>query len=88
MKDLAFLPILNWFDVGVALELEASELKVIKKNFSGDLKRQRNEMFQLWLNNEEVTIDTLVKALLDTDNIEAALKYYHTKGITIIVIKA
>ena len=83
MKDLAFLPILNWFKVGVALELSVSRLKLIEKNFSGDVEWQRMEMFDLWLNSGEVTIDNLVKALLDTDNIEAALELYHTKGIVI-----
>ena len=69
--------------MGVALELSVPKLQVIEDDFSRDLKRQRMEMFQLWLTSGEVTIDNLVEALLDTDNIEAALELYHTKGIVI-----
>ena len=69
--------------MGVALELSVSRLKLIEKNSPGDLEQQRIEMFDLWLTSGEVTIDNLVEALLDTDNIEAALELYHTKGIVI-----
>ena len=84
LSDISFLPILNWFEVGVALNLKEYELKVIESDHKGDLKRQKMEMLQLWLDQgEEATYEALVKALLKTDNVGAALELYHTKGIVI-----
>ncbi len=46
------------------------------------MTRQRTEMFDLWLHNGEVTDKVLVKALVNTNNFEAALKLYDIKGKT------
>ena len=79
--DISFLPVLNWFEVGVALNLEEYELKVIEMDHKGDQKRQKMEMLQLWLDQgEKATYEALVEALLKTDNVGAALELYHTKG--------
>ena len=70
--------------MGVALNLKEYELKVIESDHKGDLKRQKMEMLQLWLDQgEEATYEALVEALLKTDNVGAALELYHTKGIVI-----
>ena len=81
ISDISFIPVLNWFEMGVALNLEEYELKVIESDHKNDLKRQKMEMLQLWLDQgEEVTYEVLIKALLKTDNVEAALQLYHTRG--------
>ncbi len=73
MRELSLLPLLNWFEVGLALGLDKHKLDIIRENHRGDLEIQRKEMFDLWLRNGEVTGEVLVKALVDTNNIEAAL---------------
>ncbi len=73
MRELSLLPILNWFEVGLALGLDKHKLDVIRENHRDDVVGQRTEMFDLWLHNGEVTGEVLVKALVDTSNIEAAL---------------
>ncbi len=80
MRELSLLPILNWFEVGLALGLDKDGLDIIRENYSGDLEIQRTKMFDMWLRHGEVTGEVLVKALVDTYNIEAALKLYDIKG--------
>ncbi len=80
MRELSLLPILNWFEVGVALGLDKDGLDVIQANYRDDVVRQRTEMFDLWLRNGEVTGEVLVKVLVDINNIEAALKLHDIKG--------
>ncbi len=82
MRELNLLPILHWFEVGLALDLDKHKLDIIRENRGGDLEVQRTEMFDLWLHNGEVTGEVLVKALVDTNNIEAALKLCDIKGKT------
>ena len=66
--------------MGIALRLKKEELDIIQINYKDDLVRQRMEMFDMWLHNGEVTGEVLVKALVDTNNIEAAIKLYNIKG--------
>lgn len=67
--------------MGIALNLEEYELKVIEINHKDDIKRRISEMLQLWLDNgNDVTYKTLAEALLAADEVEAALKLYHTRG--------
>ncbi len=66
--------------MGLALGLNKDGLDVIWSDYRDDVVRQRTEMFDLWLRNGEVTGEVLVKALVDTSNIEAALKLYDIKG--------
>ncbi len=84
LRELSLLPILNWFEVGLALGLNKYELDVIQIDNRDDVTRQRTEMFDLWLRNGEVTGEVLVKALVDSNNIEAALKLYDIKGKTTV----
>ncbi len=80
LRELSLLPILNWFEVGLALGLDKDGLDVIQADHRDDVVRQRTEMFDLWLRNGEVIDEVLVKALVDTNNIETALKLYDIKG--------
>ena len=82
MSELSLLLILNWFEVGLALGLDKHKLDIIRENHRGDLEIQRIEMFDLWLHNRKVTGEVIVKALVDTNNIEAVLKLYDIKGKT------
>ncbi len=81
LRELHLLSILNWFEVGLALGLDKDGLDVIQIDNIDDVMGQRREMFDLWLRCGEVTGEVLVKALVDTSNIEAALKLCDTKGI-------
>ncbi len=81
LRELSLLPILNWFEVGLALGLDKDGLNITWDNHRGDLEIQRTDM---WLRHGEVSGEVLVKALVDTNNIEAALKLYDIKGKTII----
>ena len=74
--------------MGIALRLKKEELDIIQINHKDDLVRQKTEMFDMWLHNGEVTGEVLVKALVDTNNIEATLELYNIKGIHIIVFNA
>ncbi len=70
--------------MGLALGLDKDGLDVIQADHRDDMVRQRTEMFDLWLHNGEVTGEVLVKALVDTNNIEAALKLCDIKGKTTV----
>ncbi len=76
LRELSLLPLLNWFEVG----FDKDGLDVIQADHRGDVTRQRTEMFDLWIYNGEVTGEVLVKALVDTSNIESALKLCDIKG--------
>ncbi len=82
LSELSLLPILNWFEVGLALGLDKDGLDVIWSDYRDYVVRQRTEMFDLWLHNGDVTAEVIVKALVDTSNIEAALKLYDIKSKT------
>ena len=84
LSELSLLPILNWFEVGLALGLDKDGLDVTWDNHRGDLEIQRTKMFDMWLHHGEVNGEVLVKALADTNNIKAALKLYDIKGKTIL----
>ncbi len=77
---MSLLPLLNWFEVGIALGLDKDGLDIIQTDHRDDVVRQRTEMFDLWLRNGEVTGEVLVNVLVDTRNIEAALKLCDIKG--------
>ncbi len=79
LRELSLLPILNWFEVGLALGLDKDGLDIIQENHRDDVVRQRT-MFDMWLHHGEVTGEVLLKALVDTYNIEAALKLYDIKS--------
>ncbi len=70
--------------MGIALGLDKDRLDVIWSDYRDDVVRQRTEMFDMWIHNGEVTGEVLVKALVETNNIEAALKLYDIKGKTTV----
>ena len=52
LSDISFLPILNWFEVDVALNLEEYELKVIEMDHKDDLSygwtKEKRPLMRLW----------------------------------------
>ena len=49
MKDLVLIKVTEWYELGLQLGVEDTELEVIEKNNLGDLKACRRNMFRAWL---------------------------------------
>ncbi len=49
LKYLVCLPRVDWFNVGLQLDLEDDELTTIQKNHPHDDEQARREMYKLWL---------------------------------------
>ena len=62
LKDLVLLPIINWFDFGLQLNISEDNLNIIKKNNPNDTKACRREMFSAWL---EIDPDASYRQLVD-----------------------
>lgn len=73
LKKLILLKIIQWFNVGLLLELEEYQLKALQKDCSSDLKSCCREMFSLWLHNEkEPSYQRLIEVLCDAEEFVAA----------------
>ena len=62
LKDLVLLPIINWFDLGLQLNISEDNLDIIKQNNPNDTKACRREMFSAWL---EINPDASYRQLVD-----------------------
>ena len=62
LKDLVLLPIINWFDLGLQLNISEDNLNIIKQNNPNDTKACRREMFSAWL---EIDPDASYRQLVD-----------------------
>ena len=49
MKDLVLIKVTEWYELGLQLGVEDTELEVIEKDNRGDLKACRRNMFRAWL---------------------------------------
>ena len=73
LKDLVLVRAVEWYDLGLQLEVENAELKVIQKNHPGDLRACRREMFEAWLRTTpNPSYQQLVEALLEVGEINEA----------------
>ena len=72
--------VVDWFHLGLYLEVPEDELEIIGKNYPQDTKRCRTEMLSWWMNNTlEKKWATIVQALEKTGSkvlaCNIALKY-------------
>ena len=59
------MPINNWFEVGLNLQLSEKELKEIEKKYSPDEGRMKIEMVTKWFqSHSQVFYETLIEALV------------------------
>ncbi len=62
LKYLVRLPRVEWFNVGLQLDLEDDELTTIQKNHPHDDEQARREMYRLWLQRK---LDASYQQLVD-----------------------
>ena len=55
--------VVDWFTLGIFLKVDFKELKTIDTNYSGNVKRRRQEMLALWVCSGNATWSTLVNVL-------------------------
>ena len=73
LKDLESVQVIEWYDLGLQLELKDADLQVIKRNNLGDLKACRREMFKAWLRVTPIpSYLQLVEALVAVDEVTEA----------------
>ena len=53
LADLLLLRVVEWYEVGLYLGLDETELKIIQHDNPRDLKACVRKMFALWLQNDE-----------------------------------
>ena len=80
LKDLVLVRAVEWYDLGLQLGVENTELKVIQQNNPGDLRPCRREMFEAWLRiTPNPSYQWLVEALLavgETNEADRLCKKY------------
>ena len=75
LKDLVTIKVIEWYDLGLQLDIDDHELDVIQKDHRGDVSACRREMFRTWLKNFPIaTYQQLVQAL---HNIGENREAYH-----------
>ena len=53
----------EWFTLGLYLQLAYEELETIEKNYPGDMKRCRQKMLNSWISSGNATWSVLGKVL-------------------------
>ena len=72
LKDLEFVLVNKWYDLGLQLEVKDAELELIKRNNQEDLEACR-EMFRVWLRmSSSPSYQQLVGALVTVGEVEEA----------------
>ena len=67
------LKVIQWFNVGLLLELEEYQLKAIQSDYGGDLKACCREMFSLWLKSKQnPSYQLLLEVLSEAEELAAA----------------
>ena len=73
LKDLVLVQVIRWYDLGLQLGVEDTELEVIKRNNPGDLETCRREMFRAWLRiTPSPSYQQLVEALVTVREVREA----------------
>ena len=72
MKDLVLIEVTEWYELGLQLGVEDTELEEIKNN-RGDLRACRENMFQAWLRiTPNRSYQELVEALVTVGEVGEA----------------
>ena len=73
LKDLVLVKVISWYNLGLQLGEEDTELEVIKRNNPGDLEACRRDMFRAWLRiNRSPSYQNLVDTLVIVREIREA----------------
>ena len=65
LKDSVTIKVIEWYDLGLQLDINDYELDLIQKDHRGDVRACRREMFRTWLKSfPTATYQQLVQALL------------------------
>ncbi len=81
------LPRVEWFNVGLQLDLEDDELTTIQKNHPHDDEQARREMYKLWLLRQpNASYQQLVDAMCSAGANAVADKICRKFGTCLIII--
>ena len=73
LKDLVLVQTTEWYDLGLQLGIDDTELDVIKKHNPGDLRACQREMFRAWLRiTPSPSYQQLVEALKTVGEVNEA----------------
>ena len=73
LKDLILVKVIKWYDLGLQLGVEDTELEEIKRNNPGDLGACRRDMFRAWFRiTPSPSYQQLVEALETVKEVTAA----------------
>ena len=89
LKDLVTIKVVEWYDLGLQLDIHDDELDVIQKDHRGDIRACRREMFKAWLKSfPTATYQQLVQALLNIGENREACRISKRCGEIVVVAKA
>ena len=76
LKDLVneLREVTDWFQLGLCLKVPLSVLRTIQQENKEDTHKCREEMLRAWMKQEIPMWSTIVKALLDMEMTDLALK--------------
>ena len=73
LKDLVLVQVIRWYELGLQLGVDDTELEVIKRNNPGDLEACRRESFRAWLRiTPSPSYQQLVEALVTVREVREA----------------
>ena len=73
MKDLVLIEVTEWYELGLQLGVDDTELEEIEKNNRGNLRACRENMFQAWLRiTPNRSYQELVEALVTVGEVGEA----------------
>ena len=86
-REILHLPIDNWFEVGLKLQLKENELKQIQRDHYPDTSRMKIDMLTKWFQSyPEASYETLIRALAATDNRPVAEELCSKQGLVNILL--
>ncbi len=84
MREIVQLPMDDWFEVGLKLQLSEETLKQIERDYSQH-ERRKSEMLSRWFQSHpDASYEELIKALASTGNKSVAEELCSKQGKTIL----
>ena len=81
LKDLVLIQTTEWYDLGLQLGIEDTELEEIQSNNPKNIRTCRREMFRAWLRiTSSPSYKQLVEALLAVGEMSEANRLYEKYG--------
>ena len=80
MREIVYLPMDDWFEVGLKLQLSEETLKQIERDYSQH-ERRKTEMLSRWFQSHpDASYEELIKALASTGNKSVAEELCSKQG--------